>query len=95
MKTAATVAIAIASIMIGEARAADMAVPGGTPVVAPPVTYGNYAPTAYGNYNWSWHLCRCQWRLQPGTTGYFLRASMAFRRLRPSRRLGRRRSDWL
>ena len=53
MKTAATVAIAIASIMIGEARAADMAVPGGTPVVAPPVTYGNYAPTTYGNYNWT------------------------------------------
>ena len=32
MKTAATVAIAIASIMIGEARAADMPVP----AVAPP-----------------------------------------------------------
>jgi len=53
MKTAATVAIAIASIMIGEARAADMEVPGGTPVVTPPVTYGNYAPTTYGNYNWT------------------------------------------
>ena len=64
MKNAATVAIAIASIMIGEARAADMPVPRGPPVVAPPVTYGNYAPTTYGNYNWSWYLCRSQWWLQ-------------------------------
>lgn len=50
MKTAATVAIAIASIVIGKAHAADMSpIPAG----APPVTYGNYAPSAYGNYNWS------------------------------------------
>ena len=54
MKTAATVAIAIASIVIGKAHAADMSpIPAGAPAVAPPVTYGNYAPSAYGNYNWS------------------------------------------
>ena len=54
MKTAATVAIAIASIVIGKAHAADMSpIPAGAPAVAPPVTYGNYAPNAYGNYNWS------------------------------------------
>jgi outer membrane immunogenic protein len=54
MKTAATVAIAIASIVIGKAHAADMSpIPAGAPAVAPPVTYGSYAPGAYGNYNWS------------------------------------------
>ena len=54
MKTAATIAIAIASIVIGKAHAADMSpIPAGTPSVAPPVTYGTYAPGAYGNYNWS------------------------------------------
>ncbi len=49
MKTAATFAIAIASIVIGKAHAADMPVPAGSP----PVTYGHYAPTTYGNYNWT------------------------------------------
>ena len=54
MKTAATVAIAIALVVIGKAHAADMSpIPAGAPAVAPPVTYGNYAPNAYGNYNWS------------------------------------------
>ena len=54
MRTTATVAIAIASIVIGKAHAADMSpIPAGAPAVAPPVTYGAYAPSAYGNYNWS------------------------------------------
>jgi outer membrane immunogenic protein len=53
MKTAATIAIAIASIVIGKAHAADMPAPAGAPAVAPPVTYGNYATVGYGNYNWS------------------------------------------
>jgi len=53
MRTAATVAIAIASVMIGEAHAADVTpIPAGAPTTAP-VTYGNYAPGAYGNYDWS------------------------------------------
>jgi outer membrane immunogenic protein len=53
MKTAVCVAIAIASIMVGQARAADLEpVPPGPPVAAPPVPYGYYGPTAYGNYNW-------------------------------------------
>ncbi len=49
MKAATTVAIAIASIVIGKAHAADMPVPAGSP----PVTYGHYEPTTYGNYNWT------------------------------------------
>jgi outer membrane immunogenic protein len=53
MRTTATLAIAIAAIVIGKAHAADMSVPGGPPPV-PPVTYGNMAaPNAYGNYDWS------------------------------------------
>jgi outer membrane immunogenic protein len=54
MRTTATLAIAIASIVIGKAQAADMAPlpPGAAPL--PPVTYGNMAtPNAYGNYDWS------------------------------------------
>jgi outer membrane immunogenic protein len=53
MRTTATVAIAFASILIGNAYAADMEpLPGPPPV--PPVTYGNSAaPNAYGNYDWS------------------------------------------
>ncbi len=49
MKGVTTVAIAIASIVIGKAHAADMPVPAGSP----PVTYGHYAPTTYGNYDWT------------------------------------------
>ena len=53
MKTAATVAIAIASIMIGKAHAADME--SGALRSPPAAGYLRQlrAPTAYGNYNWS------------------------------------------